>query len=240
MKGDRIRVRLDDRGFELFRNGTLDFRVNWADLRGIAAYKRDRFTVDEICFGFRDSNANEYWEVPESARGWDKLVNEIKLRYPDYLAEWWGSVALPPFATSWTIVWGDAPEPAECPACRADIAGVTTDRCPHCNAVLATERCSDCKGRGFHDARKWQCWLGATLLLLGVSALGVVVALGITSESRSPLRGIGAGLATGGALYLVFSLFERPTTCLRCEGTGLLDPRGRAMRKATEGARNDG
>lgn len=212
-------IRLGDEGFEVLNEDEPVLRVRWADVRGIAAFKRDQFTVDQICLGFHDSSDGPLAVVGEDAYGFDGLVREIKRRYPDGDAEWWGKTAWPTFATCWTVIWGDAPEPAECPTCRADIRGTVEDKCHKCGTRLETIACPSCRGKGqYRDAIP--LW-GAILLAV---AGAIVLLFGLLAAW------IGWGLLVAGGVLLISWMREKPGLCYRCEGTGRWDPRGRAAR----------
>lgn len=221
-------IRLDDDGFEVVKRGKQEFRVAWSAVSGIAAFKRDLFTIDEICLGFRDSTANEYWAVGEEAENYDALVHEVERRYP-CAPDWSIRVMFPAFATCWTVVWGDAPEPAECPVCSADISGSQADRCPKCGATTATRSCPECRGRGASYEWWWK-WLASAGGIAGAALIALPNAVSSFMVARDP-RAWGIGLLVLAAVCAVFAIRARPLPCTRCEGTGWWDPRGRALRQ---------
>ncbi len=213
-------IRLGDEGFEVLNEGESVLRVHWADVRGIAAFKRDQFTVDQICLAFRDSASDSWAVVGEDVYGFDGLVREIKRRYPDGDAEWWGKTAMPPFATCWTVIWGDAAEQAECPTCRADISGSAEDQCHKCGTRLETIACPSCCGQG-----RTRDYIGLWIAIISGLAGAVILLFRLIGG------GLGLGLLVAGGVTLIGWLRERPDRCFQCEGTGWWDPRGRAARR---------
>lgn len=227
-------IRLDSDGFDVFVEGRHSFRVDWHDVIGIAAFKRDLFTVDEICLTFRDSSDRNDKIVAESMAGYKALTREIEDRYPDGGQSWWGRVAWPTFSTCWTVVWGDHPEPAECPSCGMNIAGVMSDQCPNCTAILATGSCPDCRGRGEFPEVWWKrlSYIG---LVAGAATMFAAYLYPRSQWFRDhDVRSLGLVFLVPAAILFVVSLRDRPWPCTRCDGTGWWDPRGRSMRQIPE------
>jgi hypothetical protein len=223
-------IRLAPDGFEAFVGERRELRVEWSKVRGIAGFKQDIFTVDLICLGFRDSEGHDYAVVSEDFENYDALTQEIERRYPDHDPQWWGKVLQPPFSTCWTVIWGDAPEPADCPSCKADISGCVQDHCPRCGVSLATRPCPRCRGRGaFYGT--WAKWLGALVVVGGVVLLALTWLFPQINEPSRHLRAWGWMLAAGGAFWLFLALRDKPDPCKFCEETGWWDPRGRAARR---------
>jgi len=164
---------------------------------------------------------------------YQELINEIERRYPEHDPEWWHKTAVPAFAFCWTIIWGHAPEPAECPACHANISGWVEERCPRCAATLSTRPCPECHGRGVLRDWWWKWIAGASLVLSGILlALSRSVAGPNASGSHEGNRWVIVLLVVA-ALTGLFALrdWRRPYPCLFCEKTGWWDPRGRAARR---------
>lgn len=207
-------IRLTDTGFEYLRNDEVDFEVRWQDVSGIAAYKEDLFSVDQICLAFRSKLTLEYARVTEENAGYDELVGEIERRYPDHDADWWGKVAQPPFQFRWTVIWGDAPQPIACPKCGYDLRGLEKLRCPECGFRMPPGACPDCAGRGswltfgFVKAGAG-CIVGGGLLI----GVGWLVPVPFLASSAIPVLVIGF-------IWTIVALFNLRAVCDRCAGTG--------------------
>ena len=99
----------DDTGMTVtvnFSDGSVEqLRLQWTDVNGVVAYKRDLFAYDEICLGFSSPDGGV--EVNEQMQGWNTLIEAL----PAYLAgvpspdQWWEKVAQPTFATNFTTLF---------------------------------------------------------------------------------------------------------------------------------------
>jgi hypothetical protein len=105
-------IALEAYGFSVVRRGTLLFRVRWAEVREVFAFKEDRGTYDRICLGFRISDAGDYHRVDEDMPGYRGLLEEMARVFPDLDKGWWQKVAFPAFATNFTTLWGQPPNAA--------------------------------------------------------------------------------------------------------------------------------
>ena len=92
--------------FAVVRKGRRVFKVRWADVREVFAFKQDCFTYDRICVGFRVSAGGDYHAVDEDMPGYEALLQEVYRRYPDYDRDWWSKVVSPAFAPNYTPLWG--------------------------------------------------------------------------------------------------------------------------------------
>ena len=85
-----------------------NLRLAWDRVTGVFAYKRDCFTIDQICLAIGSDELEQWIEVTEDDAGYKKLLEQL----PTHLAgfptrdEWWQSVALPPFKTQRTQLYG--------------------------------------------------------------------------------------------------------------------------------------
>lgn len=222
-------IELDAEGFDA-HFGDERVRVNWRDVRGIAAFKRDLFAIDEICVGFHVGEGRVYATINESMEGYECLMEEVKRRYPHDGVDWWHSVVLPPFSLCWTTLWGDAPEPADCPNCGADISGLESSQCSACGVALETVACRSCNGRGRYDGPSWKR-IGALLAVAGAVLLVIDGLFNPSRAASSSLRIWGIILVGVAVLQAFLSIWDHPESCTACEGTGWWDPRGRAARK---------
>jgi hypothetical protein len=81
------------------------FRVRWLAVREIRAYKRDLLTTDLVCLAFRETEADEYFEVHEEMIGFDLLRARLAEVFPTIPAGWFGDVARPAFTTNLTVLF---------------------------------------------------------------------------------------------------------------------------------------
>lgn len=231
--GTQSAVRLGTDGFEIEYSAGHSIHVRWKEVRGIAAWKQDCFTVDEICLGFRIHGTDHYAVVSESTDGCDDLISEMQRRFPGHNESWWSRVAFPPFLECWTVIWGDAPEPVACPTCGMDISGLAESACPKCDRALLTERCIGCRGVGKTYERFWWVLAGLAAFLALIWWGGAQ--MGWLTEPLVLRAGAGvSALAVACALMLFFAWLDRGELCARCEGTGWWNPRGRAFRVVPE------
>lgn len=87
---------------------TLDAKaITWSSVQAIATYKHDLFSYDDICLAFKVSDAT-WVEVSEEEPGFQLLVDEVELRYPEVPRDWLDAVMLPAFARNYRVVWGVA------------------------------------------------------------------------------------------------------------------------------------
>jgi hypothetical protein len=92
-------------GFLKRLNGRELFRVCWSDVREIRAYKRDLLATDRICLGFRDTQADEYFEVHEEMIGFDLLRTRLAEVFPTIPSGWFEDVMHPAFATNLVVLF---------------------------------------------------------------------------------------------------------------------------------------
>jgi hypothetical protein len=84
-----------------FKEGVDKF--NWSDVVRIVAYKLDRMTTDEICL---DLISND-WQATytEMTPGWYQFLEKLESAFPTIAPDWDAKIALPPFATNYTVLW---------------------------------------------------------------------------------------------------------------------------------------
>lgn len=102
---DQAEIVVTTDGFAKRWHGRELFRVHWPSVREIRAYKRDLLTRDLICLAFRDTDADEYFEVHEEMVGFDLLRARLAEVFPTVPAGWFGDVARPAFATNLTVLF---------------------------------------------------------------------------------------------------------------------------------------
>lgn len=106
---DKDVVRLDADGFEVVGRGTVKRRVAWAAVVEIAAFKRDLFTFDEICLGFRSEGSDHFQAAGEQDMDFDLLRKEVVRRFPGVPPDWFYDVMIPAFEEKWTTIWQKNP-----------------------------------------------------------------------------------------------------------------------------------
>lgn len=90
-------IRLTESGFTA---GTQS--ICWSALTQIAAFKRDRLTLDDVWFEF--SSDNGVLHVCEEQPGFKALLAVVEERFPS-VAGWEQHVIHPPFAENYTVLY---------------------------------------------------------------------------------------------------------------------------------------
>lgn len=99
---DDRRIRLSTAGFEVETRSGSRLCVMWENVVEIVAYKRDLFTFDEICLGFRTRGSEGFWPAGEDNRRFDDLLKKPEHRYPRIRSDWWEAVVKPASEENWT------------------------------------------------------------------------------------------------------------------------------------------
>lgn len=92
-------------GFILLKNDVEVDRVAFPRVREIFAYKRDLYTYDLICLGFRFTHREGWVVVDEAMPGFKELVRRIEVRFGVETESWYLNVAIPAFASNFTTLW---------------------------------------------------------------------------------------------------------------------------------------
>jgi hypothetical protein len=103
VRADREGVRVHD------QRGPTRGTLAWADLAEIIAFKRDRWSVDDICLGFRTRNTERWLVADEEMQGWDALQEALRDRFGLDYPGWYAAVVQPPFAPNRTVLWSAQP-----------------------------------------------------------------------------------------------------------------------------------
>jgi len=98
-------VRFDSDGFEILMKEEVQVRVLWAAVVEVAAFKRDLFSIDEICLGFRLDGEESFWRTGEEDIGFREFHSEVEKRFPGIRTDWFHEVAVPAFKENWTSIW---------------------------------------------------------------------------------------------------------------------------------------
>jgi hypothetical protein len=77
----------------------------WSDVAEIVAFKRDSFTVDDVCVGFRPDGSDRMFVCDEDMPGWTDLNAELERRFGIVFEDWWRVVEPTAFAENWTVLW---------------------------------------------------------------------------------------------------------------------------------------
>ena len=104
-------LRVCKEGFSILREGGPTTDVRWVDVVEVIAWKRDLFTVDQICLGFRLKGHTEVVMINEDEVGWRPVLSSFKEAFPSLPPKWYGDVMQPPFALKWATIWGEPTDP---------------------------------------------------------------------------------------------------------------------------------
>ena len=98
------RVELTDDGFEIVTDTNASHRARWDDVRRIAAYKIDVFTMDRVCLHL-DTHELRY-TVDESMDGWSDFLSRLdEVFAPLSHDQWLRKVTVPPFERSERVLF---------------------------------------------------------------------------------------------------------------------------------------
>jgi len=100
------KVNFDDAGFTIL-GGRESVRGSWSSVIEVFAYKDDRFTIDDICIGFRFDAAGAFWWISEDYVGYREVLEELPQRFPGIRTDWFSEVAHPAFVENRTTLWGE-------------------------------------------------------------------------------------------------------------------------------------
>ena len=102
-------IRYDDAGFDVVAEEGVTIQITWDSVVEIVVFKRDLFSIDEICFGFRCYGRNDYKWVGEEDLEFAALQTELEKRFSGFRTDWFHEVAVPAFQENWTVIWGSPP-----------------------------------------------------------------------------------------------------------------------------------
>lgn len=98
------RLLLEDGGFSYWKGGVEHFAVRWADVRSIAAFKRDFGTWDLICLVL-ESDGNQYVEIREHMINFMCVCERMRAEFPAIPEDWYLKVMSPAFAENRQVLW---------------------------------------------------------------------------------------------------------------------------------------
>ena len=96
----------DDSGFTVVDHGNTLARASWSEILEIFAYKRDLFTTDETCLGFRVHEDGTSMMVSDDFAGYGELLTELERRFPGIRTNWLAEYHFPAFVPIRTTLWG--------------------------------------------------------------------------------------------------------------------------------------
>lgn len=104
---EEIFITFDNEYMYYKRNDTIEEQLSWDSVLEIFVFKRDLFSVDLICIGFRIDNEGVYFEIDEEMKGYKELESFLITRFKDIKKEWFTDVAFPAFETNLVSLWGE-------------------------------------------------------------------------------------------------------------------------------------
>ncbi len=102
-----ISLKFDDEFLYYMHNETIEEQLPWGSVLEIFAFKRDQFSVDLICIGFRIDNDGLYYQVDEDMGGYKELKGFLNDHFKGINKEWFSDVAFPAFETNLLSLWGE-------------------------------------------------------------------------------------------------------------------------------------
>lgn len=85
--------------------------LKWDEIEQVHAFKRDLWTVDQICLSFKTAGA-KCFEINEEMAGYYDLLENLPNHLPNFNMEWILDVAFPAFETKHRIIWKKSPDQA--------------------------------------------------------------------------------------------------------------------------------
>ena len=104
---EEYRIRIYSHGFEVFDKQKSLWGLLWIDIKEIIAYKVDLFTFDDVRFGFRTSDIDEFYIISEDFIGFLELEKALMKNLPTFDHTWRETVVLPTFATNLRTIYGN-------------------------------------------------------------------------------------------------------------------------------------
>lgn len=80
--------------------------MHWPDVIRVEAFKRDLYTVDQVCLLFITTDGLGF-EIHEEMSGWDTLVQALPTYLPgcQTFGEWFLTVIFPAFELNLTVIY---------------------------------------------------------------------------------------------------------------------------------------
>ena len=95
-----------DNGFQLSKTEkALKSFVEWSNVSEIYVFKRDLYTTDLICLGWKMLSTNEIVEIHEEMLGFKNVCEIMIEKFETIPVTWYMDVAHPAFETNMTLLW---------------------------------------------------------------------------------------------------------------------------------------
>lgn len=102
-KTHKCDVSFDTEGFSIVSHAEQPISVRWTEIREVCGFKRDLFSIDEICLGFQLDGDRFIWAGEEDV-GFDALRSEVERRF--FIdAAWFRRIMTPAFVECRTPLW---------------------------------------------------------------------------------------------------------------------------------------
>ena len=106
----KFSVRCDETGLtQIVQQGenTRSIGIGWDEVAEAFAYKRDCFSVDQICIILGTADSTRWIQVSEDDEGYQQFIQQLpsRIAYFPTPDEWLEKVRLPPFAPMWTQIY---------------------------------------------------------------------------------------------------------------------------------------
>jgi len=101
-----FKITIEHLGFAVWKEEHFLSRIMWSEIKEIIAYKTDLFTFDNVCFGFRTSDCDDYFTVDEEVVDFYDLEKELTSKLDGFDRLWRDKVILPAFALNRCTIYG--------------------------------------------------------------------------------------------------------------------------------------
>jgi hypothetical protein len=79
--------------------------LNWDEVDGIIAFKRDLYTTDLICLEMHSGHSGLSYSVHEEMKGYESFLSHMEERFEIPRSSWWEKVAKPAFKEDRTVLY---------------------------------------------------------------------------------------------------------------------------------------
>ncbi len=94
-----------DTGFRVIARNIEQWRLEWDQIDGVVAFKRDLYSINLICFGFaRRGDTARLWCIDEDMNGFSEIAAGIERVTAGAWPSSFQWVALPAFERCWTVL----------------------------------------------------------------------------------------------------------------------------------------
>ncbi len=103
----KLQLRFDDKYLYYIKEHNCTEKFLWDSVIEVFAFKRDLFSVDLICIGFRVDTEGTFYEIDEEMSGYNDVVKFLEMPFDGINVDWFSEVAHPAFETNLLSLWGD-------------------------------------------------------------------------------------------------------------------------------------